>query len=126
MGLKRSMPFGAWTCLGFILVLGFCWCTTPSYSQTKGESAASPVLWGVPWPEEGKANYGYPILPGVKTFPIYHATRLTGVYSHHSQIGHFHNTFFASWSNQEWDEDAPGQRVLCSLSSNGRNWKSPF
>lgn len=126
MGLKRSMPFRAWTCLGFLLVLGFCWWTTPVYSQTKGETSVSPVQWGVPWPEEGKPNYGYPILPGVQSFPIYHATPLTGVYSHHSQIGHFQGTFFASWSNQEWDEDAPGQRVLCSLSSNGRNWKQPF
>lgn len=66
------------------------------------------------------------MLPAVESFPIYHATPLTGVYSHHAQIGYFGGTFFAAWSNQEWGEDGPGQRVLCSLSRNGKNWKPPF
>lgn len=89
-------------------------------------SSTSPVNWASPWPIEGKADYGYPLLRGVKSFPIYHATPLTGTYSHHSQIGHFHDAFFASWSNQQWDEDSPGQRVLCAISKNGRQWRGPF
>jgi BNR repeat-like domain len=119
------MPFRPLACLALLLVLGFCGFSTLGYSQSDAPGNG-PVHWNVPWPQEGKADFGYPLLPGVESFPIYHATPLTGVYSHHSQIGHFHGTFFASWSNQEWGEDGPGQRVLCSLSKDGRSWEPPF
>ena len=126
MGRKEYVSRKALVCLTFLLVFGSCGHSTLGYCQIKGEPSASPVRWGVPLPQEGKTNYGYPILRGVESFQIYRATPLTGVYSHHSQIGHFRGTFFASWTNQEWGEDGPGQRVLCSLSPNGRNWKPPF
>ncbi len=125
MRLRELSPFRPLACLTLLLA----WCLggfpTLSYSQTRTASR-SPVHWGVSWPQEGKPDYGYPILPRVESFPIYHATPLTGVYSHHAQIGYFQGTFFASWSNQEWGEDGPGQRVLCSLSPNGKDWKHPF
>lgn len=107
---------------------GRCFCWHPLMARTAAidSGAKSPVQWGVPWPEDDKAVFGYPVLPGVEIFQIYHATPLTGVYSHHSQIGHFQGTFFASWGNQEWGEDGPGQRVLCSLSQNRKTWREPF
>lgn len=114
------------SCLIFLAAC--CLWVSPRAADGSGNAQVgkSPVRWDVPWPEQGKPHYGYPYLPGVESFPIYHATPLTGVYSHHAQIGHFKGTFFASWSNQEWGEDGPGQRVLCSLSSNGRIWRTPF
>jgi len=126
MGRKRLLAFKACIGLGFLLVCGFSRHSAVAAAAPGDEAAKSPVHWGVPWPEEGKPVYGYPILPGVETFKIYQATPLTGVYSHHSQIGHFQDTFFANWSNQQWGEDGPGQRVLCSLSPNGRVWRRPF
>jgi len=126
MERRNFVAFRASACLAFLLSCGFCGFSGLGYGAAGAEAIKSPVHWGVPWPEEGKAVYGYPILPGVESFQIYHATPLTGVYSHHSQIAHFKGTFFASWSNQEWGEDGPGQRVLCSVSENGRKWQKPF
>jgi BNR repeat-like domain len=126
MGRRRFVALRASACLVFLLSCGLCGFPGLGYGAASTEAIKSPVQWGGPWPEEGKAVYGYPLLPGVETFQIYHATPLTGVYSHHSQIGHFKGTFFASWSNQQWGEDGPGQRVLCSVSENGRKWQKPF
>ena len=119
------MYLRALVCLTILLVCGFCGFSTLGYSQTDA-AGKSAVHWDAPVPQEGKADYGYAILPGVESFPIYHASPLTGVYSHHAQIGHFQGTFFAGWSNHEWGEDGPGQRVLCSLSLDGRKWNPPF
>lgn len=48
------------------------------------------------------------------------------MYSHHPSITFFNNRFFAIWSNGKKDEDAPGQRVLCSQSSDGLHWSKPM
>lgn len=125
MRLGNVLPIRSLVCLAVLLACSFGGFLQLGYSQTEA-AGQSPVHWSVAWPQEGKADYGYPLLPRVESFPIYHATPLTGVYSHHSQIDHFQDTFFASWSNQEWDEDAPGQRVLCSVSPDGKHWKPPF
>ena len=110
MRLGNVLPIRSLVCLAVLLACSFGGFLQLGYSQTEA-AGQSPVHWSVAWPQEGKADYGYPLLPRVESFPIYHATPLTGVYSHHSQIDHFQDTFFASWSNQEWDEDAPGQPV---------------
>ncbi|HUZ46944.1 MAG TPA: exo-alpha-sialidase [Terriglobia bacterium] len=124
---RRSFRvFGLSAGLVILLACYFWGHSSLVYGQTSAKPGESPVRWGVPWPEQGKAVSGYPILPGVQSFEIYHATRLTGGYSHHPQIDHFKRRFFASWSNQQWDEDAPGQRVLCSISQDGRTWRPPF
>jgi hypothetical protein len=125
MRLRNLWASRPLACLALLLACGFCGFSTLGYGQTEA-TGESPVHWGVTWPQEGKPDYGYPVLPHVESFPIYHATPLTGVYSHHSQIGYFQGTFFASWSNHEWGEDGPGQRVLCSISTDGRKWKQPF
>ncbi len=123
---KKSNKSNISACGLLLLTLAVCGTIIPGYGQATQQGSSSPVRWEVPWPQKGKPVSGYPVLPGVKTYPIYHATLLTGGYSHHSQIAHFRGTFFASWTNQEWDEDGPGQRVLCSISSNGETWRAPF
>jgi hypothetical protein len=125
MRLRKSKPFRTCAGMALLCVCALCGFSTLGHSQSDAPGNG-PVHWNVPWPQVGKEAYGYPVLQGVESFPIYHATLLTGVYSHHAQIGHFHGTFFASWSNQEWGEDGPGQRVLCSLSTDGKKWKEPF
>ncbi len=125
MRLKKLLPLNPSAGLVLLLAYSLCGFSNSSYGQTE-PAGESPVNWGVPWPQQGKVDSGYPLLPQVETFSIYRATPLTGVYNHHAQIGHSQGTFFASWSNQEWGEDGPGQRVLCSLSKNGEKWLPPF
>ncbi|MBS1915139.1 MAG: exo-alpha-sialidase [Bacteroidetes bacterium] len=47
------------------------------------------------------------------------------LYSHHASITRFKNKFIAIWSNGMIDEDAPGQRVLFSVSSDFFHWSVP-
>ncbi len=47
------------------------------------------------------------------------------MYSHHSSIVHFKNKFIAIWSNGMIDEDAPGQRVAFSSSTDFIHWSKP-
>jgi autotransporter-associated beta strand protein len=46
-------------------------------------------------------------------------------YSHHAHLVFFKGLFFAVWSNGRQDEDAPGQRVLLSTSTDFRAWTPP-
>lgn len=47
------------------------------------------------------------------------------LYSHHPQICFFKGKFIAAWSNGMKDEDAPGQRVVISSSSDSFHWSAP-
>lgn len=47
------------------------------------------------------------------------------LYSHHPSIISFKGKLVAIWSNGLIDEDAPGQRVLFSVSGNFRYWTKP-
>ena len=46
-------------------------------------------------------------------------------YSHHQSIVHYRDRFFAIWSNGLFDEDSPGQRVMCSYSKDFHHWSAP-
>ncbi len=48
------------------------------------------------------------------------------MYSHHPSITHFKNKFIAIWSNGMKDEDAPGQRVVFSSSTDFVHWSAPL
>lgn len=87
---------------------------------------SSPVHWNLPLPNPNLPAQGYPVLQGVEHVEIYHADGNTGLFSHHSQLLHHQGAFFAAWSNHPNDEDAPGQRVLCSISRDGFHWADPF
>ena len=43
-------------------------------------------------------------------------------YSHHPSLAYFQGRYFAIWSNGHKDEDAPGQRVLLSTSTDFASW----
>ena len=47
------------------------------------------------------------------------------LYSHHPFITFFKNQLIAIWSNGMKDEDAPGQRVVFSVSKNFADWSAP-
>lgn len=64
------------------------------------------------------------VRPPVETAYVYLPTK-TWTYSHHAGLAIFKGRYFASWSNGRKDEDAPGQRVLFSTSTNFTNWSKP-
>ena len=69
---------------------------------------------------------GLPVVEGIHTATLYHATPENGTYSHHGYITHHNGVLFATWSNHLRDEDGQGQRVLTSRSSDrGETW-TPF
>jgi hypothetical protein len=47
------------------------------------------------------------------------------MYSHHPYITYFKGKLIALWSNGMKDEDAPGQRVVFSVSKNFKQWSAP-
>lgn len=47
------------------------------------------------------------------------------LYSHHPYSCFFKNKFIAIWSNGMKDEDAPGQRVVFSISKDFKTWSKP-
>lgn len=91
-----------------------------------GAAAEAPVVWDVPWPDASLPYQGYPVLEGVEHVEVYHATEETGMFSHHPHITASGGALLAFWSNHAWDEDASGQRVLCSVSKDGQEWATPF
>ncbi|MFI5193670.1 MAG: exo-alpha-sialidase [Chitinophagales bacterium] len=46
-------------------------------------------------------------------------------YSHHPHISRFKDQWIAMWSNGKKDEDAPGQRVVFSVSKDFFHWSDP-
>ncbi|MEO6965657.1 MAG: hypothetical protein ABI076_07130, partial [Acidobacteriaceae bacterium] len=69
MRVRRLSSFRGSAGIALLLACGLCVFSTSGYSQTEPASE-SPVHWGVPWPQPGKADYGYPMLPGVESFSI--------------------------------------------------------
>lgn len=90
-----------------------------------------PVPAGVPlvhmWEDEEpdqtwKVERQYPEVPGIERIKLYDADETNGGYNHHSNIIFHEGVFYCAWSNSRYDEDAPGQRVLYTTSTNGRDW----
>lgn len=79
-------------------------------------------MWQCPMPDPKKKNSGYKQIPGVKRVVIYKGSRKNGGYNHHSNLFLYKGLLYASWSNQAYGEDCPGQRVLYSTSKDGLNW----
>lgn len=67
----------------------------------------------------------YPTVPGTEHAVIFRGDSVKGSYNHHAQICHFGGRFHAVWSNQRYDEDGPGQRVLYATSPDGLRWDDP-
>jgi hypothetical protein len=85
------------------------------------------VRWNLPWPDSSKPAAGYRVVDGVEHFEIYRANPEQGVFSHHAHITFHGGVFYAAWSNHVTpDEDGPGQRVLGSISKDGRTWAPAF
>ena len=96
-----------------------------SLADERPTTAELPAF-AVPFPDSSKPAAGYRVLSRVEHFPVFHATKEIGTYSHHAQLAYRDGTFYAAWSNHKEREDGPGQRVFASLSTNGRSWREAF
>lgn len=54
------------------------------------------------------------------------AKRSDGGYNHHAKVGVHEGSLHVIWANSKTGEDAPGQRVLYSRSTNGVVWSAPI
>ncbi|MFO7959013.1 MAG: exo-alpha-sialidase [Candidatus Brocadiia bacterium] len=69
---------------------------------------------------------GLPTVDGVRRTTLYAPGPDDDSFSHHGYITHHNGALFATWSNHARDEDAAGQRVRFSLSTNkGATWREP-
>lgn len=82
----------------------------------------STIKWNLPYPIDGEEAAGYSVMEDVEHFELFHATPESGVYCHHPHITFHDGTYYAAWSNHRDGEDGPGQRILFSLSADGRDW----
>ncbi len=82
----------------------------------------SSICWDVPFPQPEKEASGYSVIANVEHTELFHATPDSGVYCHHTHITCHNGIFYAAWSNHRDGEDGPGQRVLFSISKDGRRW----
>ena len=57
---------------------------------------------------------------------VYTGTREAGSYNHHSQIARFNGRYYFAWSNGIVDEEAEGQRILISSSTDAQQWSDPL
>ncbi len=67
----------------------------------------------------------YPAVPGTVHGKVLDADAATGSYNHHARIIFHDGKFHATWSNQRYDEDGPGQRILYAVSADGLTWSAP-
>jgi hypothetical protein len=95
------------------------------HERTADQESTDKVRWvGEIHPET--STLGLQQLNCVQRATLYQASEQGDSFSHHGYITHHEGILFASWSNHRRDEDAPGQRVCFSVSSDGgHNWQSP-
>ena len=67
----------------------------------------------------------YPEVPEARRALLFRGNEANGSYNHHAHVHHAFGRFHATWSNQRYDEDGPGQRVLYASSEDGVTWSAP-
>ena len=70
------------------------------------------------------ATLGLTSLSGRHTM-LYRATADGYKFCHHPNLAVFRDELYCMWSNGKVDEDAPGQRILYSRSTDGQTWTDP-
>ena len=93
---------------------------------TAEECADEMHLWMDEKPDQTWQVVGqYPTVPGTEHGFVFQGDAANGSYNHHARILHHNGLFHALWSNQRYDEDGPGQRVLYASSADGLAWSLP-
>jgi hypothetical protein len=136
----RPQPMGMWPVrikarsfkpvkkFGLLLFAGFVFPAMTAWSSDgKGEERISAdilPLWNAPMPKAGVSGAGFKLPDGVKHATVFVATQETGGYNHHPKLTWHDGKFHAMWSNHPYDEEAPGERILYSQSTDGISWSS--
>ena len=108
-------------------------------SQTSARMAtlilASPALmpvapagcpsWTAPLPNASLPLGGYERLPHDFISNVAMAGKDIGAYNHNAMLDVLKGSFCVYWKNCPLEEDCLGQRVLGSLSADGRTWSAP-
>ncbi len=72
-----------------------------------------------------RPDLGLPVLQNIEAVCLCNASPVTGMFNHHSYIIEHNDILYAAWSNHPVSEDAPGQRVLASYSTDkGKTWSA--
>lgn len=79
-------------------------------------------MWAIDAGDIRRVNCGYEEAPVVDTYLVYWATPKKGAYHHHPIITYHDGKFYAAFSEGRNGEDGPGQRVLVSVSDDGKSW----
>ncbi len=82
-------------------------------------------MWYAGKPDPNKEAAGFQKINGIVHSPVFLADESRGGYNHHARITFYKGKFFATWSNQRYGEDGPGQRVLFAMSDDGKTWSKP-
>ena len=93
---------------------------------TPEELALEQKLWLDEYPDQTWKVVGqYPTAPGTVHTTVFSADEARGLYNHSAHIAWQDGLFHATWSNQRYDEDAAGERVLYASSPDGLKWSAP-
>ncbi|MDQ8006054.1 MAG: exo-alpha-sialidase [Pedobacter sp.] len=81
-------------------------------------------MWNAPMPNANQSTgAGFPVLSQAQHTMVWQpANKDQGAYNHYACLIFFKGKFFAMWGNHTLGEDAPGQRVLFSMSNSWGNW----
>lgn len=102
---------------------------TRTFTVNRTTSDGIPVIhfWKAKMPTGERSNAaGFHVLKEAEHFDVWKPTdRSEGVYNHYAALFVHEGRFYAMWGNHGHRENGGGQRVLFSMSEDGRVWKSP-
>lgn len=100
-----------------------------TFKTTKRTKAGTPVvpMWDAGTPNQNlRDGAGFPILTGAQHAAVWGPeTKEEGAYNHYACLIFYKGKFLAMWGNHPLGEDAPGQRVLFSVSNEWGKWAKP-
>ena len=102
----------------FCLLTGFVF--LPDITSGQGN-----VVWTNSWPKKNSPDAGYDKIRRVKYTTLYHSEVRGDTYHHHPAIAHYNGILYASWSSSFRDEDAPGQHIWYTFTTDktNKNWE---
>jgi len=102
---------------------------TRTFVITQYKPNGTPVihLWKAQMPTNNRSNaVDFPVLEEALHFEVWKPTNQEeGAYNHYPALFFHDGYFYAMWGNHLFCENGSGQRVLFSMSKNGREWEPP-
>lgn len=94
--------------------------------RTKSGTAVVP-MWQTGTPNQAqRTGAGFPVLKDAEHAMVWQPeSKEEGAYNHYACLIFYKGKFFGMWGNHPLGEDAPGQRVLFSISDSWGKWRKP-